>query len=66
VAALQSAFVPASMIPRDGPLHLGVVISMPGVPNGLAAILFCTGTQPNCLEIPVLATSTGTAFMKAS
>jgi hypothetical protein len=35
----------------DRVLHLGAIISMPSVPSGLAAILFCTGSQPNCLEI---------------
>jgi hypothetical protein len=35
----------------DRHLKLNAVISMPGVPNGLDAVLFCTGNQPNCLEI---------------
>jgi hypothetical protein len=35
----------------DRDLHLGAVISMPGMPSGLSAILFCTGSHPNCLEI---------------
>ena len=35
----------------DRDLRLGVVISMPGVPSGLDAILFCTGNHPNFLEI---------------
>ena len=34
----------------DRDLHLGAVISMPGVPNGLGAILFCTGRHSNLLE----------------
>jgi hypothetical protein len=50
----------------DRVLHLGAIISMPSVPSGLAAILFCTGSQPNCLEISSSATSTGTACMRAS
>jgi hypothetical protein len=35
----------------DRHLGLGAVISMPGVPSGLGAVLFCTGNEPNCLEI---------------
>jgi hypothetical protein len=35
----------------DRDLHLGTVVSMPGVPSGLAAILFCTGSHPNFLEV---------------
>jgi len=35
----------------DRDLHLGAIISMPGVPSGLGAILFCTGRHPNLLEI---------------
>jgi hypothetical protein len=26
-------------------------IRLPGVPNGLGAVLFCNGTSPNCLEV---------------
>lgn len=35
----------------DRHLSLGMVISMPGVPSGLDAVLFCTESRPNCLEI---------------
>ena len=35
----------------DRDLKLGAIISMPGVPSGLGAVLFCTGNQPTCLEI---------------
>ena len=35
----------------DRDLVLGAGISMPGVPSGLGAVLFCAGNQPNCLEI---------------
>ena len=36
---------------QDRDLHLDAVISVPGVPNGLGAILFCIGSHPNVLEI---------------
>ena len=32
-------------------LVLDVLINMPGVPNGMGAILFCRGDQPECLEV---------------
>ncbi|MGI8980372.1 MAG: hypothetical protein ACR2FY_14185 [Pirellulaceae bacterium] len=33
--------------------HLGLdaLINMPGVPNGMGAVLFCKGNQPRCLEV---------------
>jgi len=41
---------------RTGALELWAValaapIHVPGVPNGLSAVLFCTGGRPDCLEI---------------
>lgn len=30
---------------------LDALICMPGVPNGLGAVLFCKGLQPECLEV---------------
>jgi hypothetical protein len=32
-------------------LALDAVIIMPGVPNGMGAVLFCKGHQPECLEV---------------
>ena len=32
-------------------LDLDALINVPGVPNGLGAVLFCKGDQPECLEI---------------
>ena len=32
-------------------LSLDALINMPGVPNGMGAVLFCKGHQPECLEI---------------
>ena len=30
---------------------LDALIRMPGVPTGMGAVLFCTGDQPECLEV---------------
>jgi hypothetical protein len=30
---------------------LDALICMPGVPNGIGAVLFCKGNQPECLEL---------------
>lgn len=30
---------------------LRALIHMPGVPNGMGAVLFCKGTSPECLEL---------------
>jgi len=38
----------------DGPdLQVGLddLIKMPGVPNGMGAVLFCKGNRPRCLEV---------------
>ena len=42
----------------DAPAHaasrhvgLDALINMPGVPNGMGAVLFCKGDQPECLEL---------------
>jgi hypothetical protein len=35
----------------DRTVDLDATIVMPGVPNGLGAVLFCTGRHPNMLEI---------------
>src|SRR5580765_1534227 len=32
-------------------VDLDAGINMPGVPNGMGAILFCMGNQPKCLEV---------------
>ena len=32
-------------------IDLNAQINMPGVPNGLGAVLFCKGNQLDCLEI---------------
>jgi hypothetical protein len=37
-------------MPREV-LHLTPRITMPGVPNGLGAVLFCRGGAPECLEV---------------
>jgi hypothetical protein len=33
--------------------HVGLddLIKMPGVPNGMGAVLFCKGDRPQCLEV---------------
>lgn len=36
---------------RDRQVGLDASIAMPGVPNGMGAVLFCKGDQPECLEI---------------
>jgi hypothetical protein len=36
---------------RDEPLGLNALISMPTVPTGMGAILWCRSRQPECLEI---------------
>ena len=41
---------PASGLPRR-PVSLDAAIRMPGVPNGIGAVLFCDGCQPECLEL---------------
>jgi hypothetical protein len=33
------------------PVALDALIRMPGVPNGMGAVLFCIGDQPVCLEV---------------
>jgi hypothetical protein len=35
----------------DKQIILDDVIMMPGVPNGMGAVLFCKGDRPNCLEV---------------
>lgn len=35
----------------DRQLLLDVPIHMPGVANGMGAVLFCKGDQPKCLEV---------------
>lgn len=30
---------------------LSSLLSVPGVPNGMGAVLWCRGTQPKCLEL---------------
>jgi len=30
---------------------LDALIKMPGVPNGMGAVLFCKGDEPSCLEV---------------
>lgn len=35
----------------DQPIALDDLIRMPGVPNGMGAVLFCKGSRPRCLEI---------------
>jgi hypothetical protein len=35
----------------DGPLSLGAIISVPGVPHGLSAVLFVKAGYPKCLEV---------------
>jgi hypothetical protein len=32
-------------------LTLDALIEMPGVPNGMGAVLFCKGDRPKCLEV---------------
>ena len=32
-------------------IGLDEVIAMPGVPNGMGAVLFCKGDSPTCLEV---------------
>lgn len=32
-------------------IGLDALIRMPGVPNGMGAVLFCQGGKPQCLEI---------------
>lgn len=41
----------AAAAPAKRQVSLNVLIRMPGVPNGLGAILFCRGSQPECLEV---------------
>ena len=40
---------PASDAPREH-LSLNAVISIPNVPNGMGAVLFCRNGKPECLE----------------
>jgi hypothetical protein len=35
----------------DVPLGLSAMISMPNVPNGMGAVLWCRGGRPKCLEL---------------
>ena len=35
----------------DRDISLNAMISMPNIPNGLGAVLFCQGDRPKCLEI---------------
>ncbi len=35
----------------DKQLGLDALIAMPGVPNGMGAVLFCKGDTPQCLEV---------------
>jgi hypothetical protein len=40
--------------PKDAdhaPLGLNAMISMPNVPNGMGAVLWCQGGRPKCLEV---------------
>ena len=34
----------------DRHIGLNVLIRMPGVPDGMGAVLFCKGSSPECLE----------------
>ena len=36
---------------QDRRIGLDAMIRMPGVPNGMGAILFCKGNHPECLEV---------------
>jgi hypothetical protein len=36
---------------RDKQVGLDDLITMPGVPNGMGAVLFCKGDRPKCLEV---------------
>ncbi len=35
----------------EGHVDLDDLIKMPGVPNGMGAVLFCRGGRPQCLEV---------------
>jgi hypothetical protein len=40
--------------PADAPrqeISLDAIITMPGVPNGMGAVLFCKAGRPTCLEV---------------
>jgi hypothetical protein len=41
----------ASADTSEHQVSLDALIEMPGVPNGMGAVLFCKGDRPKCLEV---------------
>ena len=41
----------SSAAASDKQVGLDELITMPGVPNGMGAVLFCKGDRPKCLEV---------------